>query len=148
LKRVPGFRNGEKLDRKAVSNPKLMRIEYEDGTRVSLFELNGAVGAWTAAWRYQRDRTIESTEFWTQEARPGGHFTFLLNGIEKMMLTGKPAWPVERTLLTSGVLDALLQSYLQGGTRIATPYLRVAYQPTWRWKPPPPPPLGRPWSEP
>jgi hypothetical protein len=65
-----------------------------------------------------------------------------------MMLSGKPSWPVERTLLTSGILDALLQSQTQGGTRIPTLDLSgVAYQPTWRWKQPPPPPPSRPWSE-
>jgi hypothetical protein len=64
-----------------------------------------------------------------------------------MMLTGTPAWPVERTLLTSGTLDALLQSHTAGGETIATPHLRVRYRPTWRWQEPPPPPPGRPWSE-
>src|SRR5205823_7893716 len=100
-------------------------------------------GAWTAAWRYRDDRRIESTQFWTQEARPGAHFTLLLNGIESMMFTGKPAWPVERTLLTSRTLDALLQSHSRGGERISTPHLRGSYRPTWRWKQPPAPPPSR-----
>jgi hypothetical protein len=147
LERVPGYQNGKTLDRKTVRDPKLLCIEHVDGLRVFLLELNDAVGAWTAAWRYEKDRRIESTEFWTQEARPGAHFTLLLAGIEQMMLTGKPAWPVERTLLTSGTLDALLQSQAQAGKRIATPYLCISYQPSWRWKEPPPPPPGRPWDQ-
>ena len=57
----PGHREGEPLDRKAVPNPKLMIVEYEDGLRAFLLELNGAIGTWTAAWRYQDDRKIEST---------------------------------------------------------------------------------------
>ena len=147
LRRAPTHENGETLDRKAVPNPKLMIVEYEDGLRAFLLELNGAIGTWTAAWRYQDDRRIESTRFWTQEARPAAHFTLLVDGITKMMLTGKPTWPVERTLLTSGVLDALLQSHTQGGKRIATPYLHLAYRSDWRWRQPAPPPPGRPWNE-
>jgi hypothetical protein len=146
LGRVPGYERGKALDRKAVPKPLLMTVEYIDGLKAHVLELNGAVGVWTAAWRYQ-DRRTESTQFWTQEARPAAHFTLLLHGIESMMLTGKPAWPVERTLLTSGVLDALLQSNVRGGARIETPYLRVSYRPTWRWQQPPPPPRSRPWSE-
>ena len=93
------------------------------------------------------DRRIESTLFWTQEARPGAHFTLLLHGIEQMMQTDKPAWNVERTLMTSGVLDALLLSQSKGGVQIATPYLGFSYPPIWRWSPPPPAPPGRPWNE-
>lgn len=147
LRRVPGYQKGEPLKRQAIRKSKLLLVEYEDGLRVALFELNDAVGAWAAAWRYAEDRKIDATHFWTQEARPGAHFTLLLKGIEKMIFTGQPTWPVERTLLTSGALDALLQSQTQGGKRILTPYLRIAYQPTWRWQEPPPPPPGRPWSE-
>jgi hypothetical protein len=146
LGRVPDYESGKPLDRKAVPRPLLMIVEYNDGLRANVLELNGAVGVWTAAWRYQ-DRRIESTQFWTQEARPAAHFTLLLHGIESMILSGKPAWPVERTLLTSGVLDALLQSNVRGGMRIETPYLRVSYKPTWRWQQPPRPPPSRPWSE-
>lgn len=132
--------------REVVPNPRLFRIEYTDGLRAHLLELNGAAGEWSAAWRYAEGDRVESSLFWTQEGRPGMHFTWLLNGIEDMMLTGKPSWNVERTLLTSGTLDALLISLHEGGRRVDTPYLRIPYQPSWRWSEPPPPPPMRPWS--
>ena len=75
------------------------------------------------------------------------HFTWLLNGIEEMILTGKPAWNAERTLLTSGALDALLISRKENQRLVKTPYLERQYQPTWRWLEPPFPPPMRPWSE-
>jgi hypothetical protein len=147
LARAPGYEEGRKLDRKAVSRPKLLIVHHTDGLRVSLFELNGSVGAWTAAWRDGDGRSIVSTRFWTQEARPAGHFGLLVDGIQRMIFTGIPSWPVERTLLTSGMLNALLLSHSRGGALIETPELCVAYQPTWRGKEPLPPPPGRPWSE-
>jgi hypothetical protein len=147
LRRVPGHEHGKKLDRQAVPKPLLMMVEYNDGLRLGLLELNHAVGVWAAAWREEDDGSVHATRFWTQEARPAGHFGLMLRGIERMMLTGKPSWPVERTLLTSGVLDALLRSHSEEGELIDTPYLDVHYQPTWRWHEPSPPPPGRPWSE-
>jgi len=130
-----------------VDQPLLCRIEYADGLVTNVLELNGAVTEWVAAWRYDDSNAIESTQFWVQDGRPAMHFTYLLRGIEAMMVRGKPAWPVERTLLTSGTLDALLTSRLQGGKRLATPYLHVTYQTDWRWHQPPPPPPTRPWAE-
>jgi hypothetical protein len=145
--RLPRSSNGDRPLREAVASPSLLTLEYADGLRTHLLELNGAVGDWTAAWRYPSDGRIESTHFWTQEARPGMHFTLLLHGIEQMMLTDKPTWNVQRTLLTSGALDALLLSRTEQGRRVETPFLSVKYQPTWRWAEPPPAPPGRPWAE-
>jgi len=149
LSRVPGFGNGERLDWRVARYPKLMIIEYEDGLKTSLIELNrdGGPGAWTAAWRTEDGKKIESTQFWTQEARPAFHFNLLVKEIENMFFTGQPSWPVERTLMTSGVLDALLQSRTQGSKRLLTPHLKFAYQSNWRWKQPPTPPKSRPWGE-
>jgi hypothetical protein len=131
----------------AVKDPILFLIEYRDGFRAAILTLNYANDEWCIAWR-QRDRKEPlSTLFWTQEARPFGHFTFLTQGIEQMMHTGKPAWPVERTLLTTGTLDALLISKLKGGSRIDTPHLAVAYQPTFTWREPPAPPPDRPIND-
>jgi hypothetical protein len=44
-----------------------------------------------------------------------------------MFLTGVPSYPVERVLLTSGVLEAALDSRHQGQVRLETPYLDVRY---------------------
>jgi hypothetical protein len=139
--------------REIVPEPKLFRMEYADGLRAHLLELNGAAGEWSAAWRYAEDgpdrpvRPIESSLFWTQEGRPAMHFTWLLHGIEQMMLTGKPSWNADRTLLTSGTLHALLISLKEDQRRVETPYLMRGYQPAWRWKEPPPPPPMREWRE-
>ena len=127
-----------------VPEPVLFAVEYSDGLRANIFTLNHAVGEWAAAWKYSGEPAIESTLFWTQEARPFMHFSYLLLGIEKMMLTGRPTWPVERTLLTSGTLDALLRSRRDGGRRIETPELGIRYESDWNWQQPPDPPPGRP----
>jgi hypothetical protein len=45
---------------------------------------------------------------------------------EEMFLTGKPPYRVERTLLTSGLVQAGMQS-LHNGKRLETPHLAVKY---------------------
>ena len=60
----------------------------------------------------------------------------------------QPVWPLERTLLTTGALDALLISRHRGGQAVTTPYLGITYSPTSKWREPPPPPPGRPVSGP
>ncbi|MSR58941.1 MAG: hypothetical protein EXS05_15050 [Planctomycetaceae bacterium] len=126
-----------------VKDPVLFSIHYADGVQAHMLTLNGAVGEWSAAWRYDDD-TVNSTLFFTQEARPFMHFAYLVDGVDKMMQTRAPSWPVERTLMTSGVLDALLISRKNGGTLLETPYLKFPYQSDWNWKEPPAPPPDRP----
>ena len=130
-----------------VPHPVLFVIDYADGLRASILTLNGAVGEWSAAWRYADD-SADSTLFFVQENRPFMHFTNLVQGIDEMMQTGKAAWPAERTLLTSGTLDALLISKKNEGRRLETPYLGVSYECPWNWKQPPPPPPDRPIDQP
>lgn len=141
LQTIPEGKTVEEL----VPEPVLFVVDYNDGLRASVLTLNGAIGEWTVAWRYADDGAVESTLFWTQEARPFMHFTYLTMGVEKLMQTGRPAWGPERTLLTSGVLDAALISMRDGGVRLETPYLsEVKYQSDWDWQQPPDPPPGRP----
>ena len=47
--------------------------------------------------------------------------------MEKFFETGKAPYPVERTLLTTGVLDAAMESHHRSGERIETPELDVRY---------------------
>jgi hypothetical protein len=133
--------------RKSVPKPVLFHIRYRDGLKSSILTLNTAVNEWAAAWREEGLAQPKSTLFWTQEERPLGHFGFLFRGIEQMMLTGRPTWPVERTVLTTGSMDALLTSLERGGSEIRTPHLDIRYRPTWQWKDPGPPPPGRPLDQ-
>lgn len=129
-----------KTREQAVKQPVLFVADYADGLRACLFTLNGIVGEWAAAWKYGDD-TTDATVFWNQEDRPFVHFWHQLRGVEAMMRTGKPTWPVERTLLASGVLDAALISKKDGGKVVETPYMEdVKYESTWDWAQPPPPP--------
>ena len=58
------------------------------------------------------------------------HFSFLSNHIEYMFRTGQSSYPVERTLLTTGVLEALHDSRQAGGKRVVTPHLQnLSYTP-------------------
>lgn len=129
-----------------VKEPDLLIIDYEDGLRACIFSLNPAVAEWAAAWSDEAGE-LGSTVFRTQELRPFNHFTYQLMGVERMMHTGQPAWPVERTLLTSGALDALLISKRDGGRVVETPWLDIDYESGWNWQQPPPQPPGRPITE-
>ena len=44
-------------------------------------------------------------------------------------LTGKAPYPVERTLLTTGLTAAGVESLFRGQTRYETPHLAIRYQP-------------------
>ena len=51
----------------------------------------------------------------------------LVNKIEEMFATGRAPYPVERTLLVSGILESCLTSKVQDHKRLETPHLRGAY---------------------
>lgn len=55
-------------------------------------------------------------------------FTPLVHFIEDMVLTGQAPYPVERTLLTSGMVIAGVNSLHGGQALIETPEMKVAYQ--------------------
>jgi hypothetical protein len=133
---------GEPLE-SVLKEPVLVVITYRDGLKAGLLWASNLID-FTGAWRDANSGKIDSALFWTQEARPFMHFTYLVRGIEQMMQTGKPAWPVERTLLVTGVLNAYFISKKEADRRIDTPWLDVKYQSAWDWHQPPPPPPGRP----
>jgi hypothetical protein len=129
--------------RAAVKSPVLYRLEYADGLKASVLTLEYATREWAAAWKTKAG-AVRSTLFRTQEARPFMHFTYQLEGIEALVQSGRAPWPAERTLLTSGVLDALLRSKREAGRRLETPELGIAYASAFDWRQPPPPPPDRP----
>jgi hypothetical protein len=128
-----------------AKKPVLCVVDYRDGLRACMFTLDGAVAEWSTAWKDDLGQIMKMA-FVMQEDRPYSHFAVFLNGIEQFMHTGRAPWPVERTLLTSGIVDECLRSQADGGKRRATPHLDVTYQSDWNWmqpiQPAPPRPHG------
>jgi hypothetical protein len=55
-------------------------------------------------------------------------FSPLVNHAEKMFLTGKPSYPVERTLLTTGLTAGGVESLYREQKRFQTPHLGIRYE--------------------
>ena len=52
----------------------------------------------------------------------------LMSKVEETFLTGKPPYPVERTLLTTGLVAAGVQSLAEKEKRLRTPHLAIRYE--------------------
>lgn len=102
-------------------------IEYRDGTRGTVLLLNGHVLDVTFAAKL-RDEAKPVSCLFHLPPPPGARFFDALNtNIERFLESGKAPYPVERTLLTTGILDAVMRSHHNGGVRIETPELDVRY---------------------
>lgn len=115
--------------RKLVKDPAVFVIDYMDGLRGAAFLLTGLVEDFTVAVDADGRSEAVSALMKLQEGRPHHHFGCLVQKIEELFATGKPPYPVERTLLTSGMLDFALESRIQGYRRLETPELaQVRYR--------------------
>jgi hypothetical protein len=129
----------------------VMLLEYIDGPRAAVVMPNGWIyenegGPFICAFKLEgRDRPA-ATQFYQQLVDPFGHFSYLLKAFESVLRTGHAPYPVERTLLTTGVLDAVMRSKADKGRRIETPHLAIRYTPTdWPYATDPlPKPVRRP----
>ncbi len=102
-------------------------IEYRDGSRGTVLLLNGHVQDFCFAGRI-KDEAKPASCLFLLPAPPGAkYFDALTWNIEKMLETGKTPYPVQRTLLTTGVLDALMESHARRDDRVETPQLDVSY---------------------
>ena len=113
--------------------PALFRLVYRDGLRVTVLMLNGYVTQRGAAVRVADEAEPLATCFTQARRQPVWHFDHQVDLIERMMLTGRPPYPVERTLLTTGATEAVMISRHEGGRVVETPHLEIAYAP----EPPP-----------
>jgi len=104
-------------------------LEYRDGTRGTVLLLNGHVQDFTFACRIKGEAKPAATLFHLPPPPGARYFDAQVMNIEKMLETGTPPYPAERTLLTSGALDFLMDSHQQRGARVETPELAaLAYK--------------------
>lgn len=108
-------------------NPVLCHIEYNDGFRANVLCLGGIVSEYLVAFRRKGRQEIDSTLCYIP-GENSNNFSPLVHAIAQMYLTGKREIPIERTLLTTGTLAALMDSAYQNHQRLETPHLKVSYK--------------------
>ena len=119
--------------RRMVKDPVAYRYQHADGLMCTMLLMSGLVRDFNFAARLDGHREPFSTQMYLP--MPDGRTTLanffspLVNNAEKMYLTGKPTYPVERTLLTTGLTAAGVESLFRGQKRFDTPHLAIRYQP-------------------
>ena len=106
------------------------RFEYADGLRATMLLMEGVVQDITAAARLKNRRDPISLLFYLgqgHETQPN-FFNALSYHMERLITTGKPPYPIERTLLTTGLTAAGVESLWQGQKRLDTPHLAISYE--------------------
>jgi hypothetical protein len=114
-------------------DPVVYMFEHLDGFETSMFLLKGLVTDFTYAGLMRASGEILSCQMYLPMP-PGvstlaNFFNPLVNHIEQMIVSNTAPYPVERTLLTSGMTIFALESLYRGQKRVPTQELKVAYAP-------------------
>lgn len=128
LGRYPKLKPGRIEDN--VKKPAAFLLDYRDGMQAVSYMLDGQVDAWSFAAKLKGKAEPISTYFTQGDesgSRPFPHFDALVHCIEEMFVTGKPMYPVERTLLTTCTLSILFESRAWK-KRIETKELAISYK--------------------
>ncbi len=105
-------------------------LEYRDGQRLTVLMPNGYSQEFAFAYRVQGSREIVAASYFLDPVPRLKHFSATVRALEEMYLTGKPsAASGERTYLTTGILAYGVESHFQGGVKLSTPDLNIAYKP-------------------
>jgi hypothetical protein len=119
LREIPGVRAGQAHG---------ILVDYRDGLRAAVLKLGSGSTRWNFACRLADDARIRATRFY---AGPWGNrnlFQALAHAIQHHFRHGASPYPVERTLLTTGLTEAAVRSRA-AGRRVETPHLHLAYAP-------------------
>lgn len=118
--------------KRLMPDPVAYCYEHEDGVKSTMILANGLVRDFNYAARLEAPARIFSTQMYLPmpdgRTTAANFFSPLVNNMEKMFHTGKPTYPVERTLLTTGLVAAGVESLYRNQVRYETPHLKIRYQ--------------------
>lgn len=132
----PGFNNiFPTVDemKQIVEDPIAYTYEHEDGLRCTLILMSGLIEDFNfAAYLEGADEPLSTQMYLPMppaRSSLANFFSPQSNNVEQMFLTGKATYPVERTLLTTGLTATAVDSLHQEGARLETPHLAISYGP-------------------
>ncbi|HEX5105978.1 MAG TPA: twin-arginine translocation signal domain-containing protein [Pirellulaceae bacterium] len=102
-------------------------VTYKDGTRGTVLRIGNTSDRWNFACRLRGKDKPLATAIYNGPWGNRNLFAALTNAILHFFKTGKSPYPVERTLLAGGAIDAAMHSHHSGGKPIDTPQLEFAY---------------------
>ena len=110
-----------------AERPVACLVEYNDGLRGTALGLGGKAAEYLAAIKIKGEREPRSTLCYIP-IENSNNFSPLVDSIGRMFTRGTLDYPVERTLLTSGALSFLMESWYRGQIRLETPMLDIRYR--------------------
>jgi hypothetical protein len=114
--------------RENVRDPQAILIEYNDGTRGAAVNLIEQVSEFAFAGTVKGEAEPISSCFYLPAPPGAAFFNPLTWHIEQFLQTGRPSYPVERTLLTSTMLDLACRAALEKKASITSDSLQIRYQ--------------------
>ncbi len=125
INRCPSANYGDV--REQVLRPQAILVDYVDGTRGAALNLVESVSDFGFAATVDGRTDPVSTCFYLPPPPGANFFNPLTYNIERFF-AGAPRYPVERTLLTSTVLDLALRARQEKRENMSHPALEIAYQ--------------------
>ena len=102
-------------------------LTYRDGTKATVLKLGFSGTRWNFACKLAGERLPRVTRHYVGPWNNRCLFMALSNAIQQFMVRRESPYPIERTLLTTGALEAAVRSRA-AGQAIETPHLNIAYQ--------------------
>jgi hypothetical protein len=115
------------IPRESEPEPALFIIEYKDGTKGYIIQFKRLTELWGYAYRYGENQ-VAAAVCNSDIDRPFKHFERLTQIIEAFIMTGEPPFPIERTLLSTGMICLAMES-LYNRRKMDTPALEITYSP-------------------
>ena len=120
IQQVPG-------EKKVTSDGLL--IQYADGLKATMLNIGKNDTRWNFACRIKGERRPLSTALNVGPWNNRNLFKALVHSIQDHFRKGRSPYPLERTLMTTGLTDAMMRAAVHPGRPLLTPELEFAYKP-------------------
>lgn len=104
-------------------------VSYRDGLKATVLKVGRRADRWLFACKLAGEAQPRATKFYVGPWGNRNLFMALTNAVQQFIVRRESPYPVERTLLTTGALEAAVRSRSQNGRVVATPNLNITYRP-------------------
>ena len=101
-------------------------LTFRDGTKATVLKLGSSITRWNFASQLRGEPRPRAMSHYVGPWHNRCLFMALAHAIQRFFVTGRAPYPVERTLLATGIVEAAVRSRA-AAERLATPHLDIAY---------------------